>query len=152
MSRHATICRIIATTLVLGFVVLSLGCAGAPSTPVTQAPLDPTRQAELAALFVGAWSLEGIETHKGKRSDMGTVRITYYFNEDGTGRYEQIVGLPGADAVNPFEWTLDGRNMILTGHKPGSKPATFRVEHWSGLEMIWFNYTDSSNFYFARQR
>ncbi|MFU8806270.1 MAG: hypothetical protein ACNA8W_20840 [Bradymonadaceae bacterium] len=82
---------------------------------------------------------------------MGTVRITYLFHENGTGQYDQIVGLPGADGSNPFHWELQGRNLVLQMEK-GGKTVTYRVDHWADQKMIWYNYFRSENFYLARTK
>jgi hypothetical protein len=117
---------------------------------VTPAPLDPALQDNLSASLVGSWHLDAIEDRRGNREPLETARITYHFNEDGTGRYEQIVGMPGADAVNPFRWTLQGANLVLEGQRSKGSSGTFRIEHWSDQQMVWFNYRQSDHFHLQR--
>ena len=58
------------------------------------------------------------------------------FRPDGTGLYEQTAMVSGEQS---FRWTLDGRNIQLSG----ARDITYRADEFGPSAMVWFNYTAS---------
>lgn len=131
-------------------VVALLVSACASSTPVTDAPLEATKQQELRQTIIGTWHHTHIEETDGEREPMTAAKISWTFNNDGTGVYHQIVPTIGMDAKNPFQWQLEGRNIRL-GMEKGGETTYYRADKWSNGQMKWFNYT-MSDYYIVKKQ
>jgi hypothetical protein len=126
-------------------LVLVTGCICFP-TRITDAPLPPDEEARLAELLVGTWSIKAMEDRRGN-VESETQSFIYTFRDDGTGQYDQRAY--GVRGQNPFEWRLEGRNLLLSMER-GGRTTTFRVDEYEVHSMRWFNYLDSGYFHMGR--
>ncbi|QDG52403.1 lipocalin family protein [Persicimonas caeni] len=146
--RLFSLCHRWIVCLLTAVVMLAAGCAS--STPVTDAPLEATKQQELRQTLVGTWQHTHTEDADGQREPMNAAKITWTFNNDGTGVYHQVVPTIGMDAKNPFQWQLEGRNIRLS-METGSDATYYRADEWAAGQMKWFNYT-LSDYYIVKKQ
>lgn len=134
--------------LVVAVAVAGLYAGCASSSAVQKAPLSPESQQALRQSLVGTW--RHTETVKnGNREPMKSAKITWTFNKDGSGTFHQVVPSANSDVKRPFEWRLEGRNIILENAKTG-KTTTYRADTWGQLQMKWFNYQMSNHYIVQR--
>lgn len=117
-------------------LLLLAGCLS--STPVAPSPLPPAEEAELRCTLLGSWRLAAIDGEPNVASEQ-----TWTFRADGTGTYQQRAMVSG---TRVFEWSLDGRNIRLSG----GAEVTYRADDFDEETMEWFNYTLSDNFLLER--
>ncbi|MBA2661168.1 MAG: hypothetical protein H0U74_02650 [Bradymonadaceae bacterium] len=136
----------------LRLLILTIAAIGlvacASATPVTPAPLEAERQLELTNSLSGSWKLMTVTDKSGAADAVDPVSISYTFQNDGTGQYDQIVPYGAGSGINPFVWVLEGRNLVLNPEK--GDQMTYRVDEWSEIQMSWFNYSRTERFLLVR--
>jgi hypothetical protein len=120
------------------------GCA--TSTPVSEAPLEESRQQALRSSLTGTWQHVATKSNpEATPEPMEPTTITWTFREDGTGTFRQKIPSIDRHDTREFEWRLEGRNIVLSD-KGQDNETYYRAESWSDQKMTWFNYT-MSNYY-----
>lgn len=112
--------------------VLLAACVS--TTPVQPAPLPADEQEQLRCDLLGSWRLVAIDGEPHVLSAQ-----TWTFRADGSGVYRQTGMVSGSQ---PFQWRLDGRNILLSG----SMEIAYRADTIQTGSMVWFNYTNSDEF------
>ena len=128
----------------------SIGCVTATPQSLPDAPLSSKKQQALRDYLIGSWERV---YRQGERTNARLAQgqeFVWRFRKDGTGVYFKRVDPIDVSGKQQFEWSLDGRNLIMKSEGLDYK-AYFRVQEWGDRRMVWYNY-HLNNYYTVKRR